>query len=123
MKKYLILCLGALLFGLSSVQSTASAQAIMVSVEGILDIQGDNVFLQGEPLLFGRSTAELQNTQAEYDYNKDGQIGTIWDELKGFNNQIIVVAGMPNGAPGGGVYVAMINGTSYEKPYLKDKVF
>ena len=37
MKKYLILCLGALLFGLSSVQSTASAQAVMVSVEGILE--------------------------------------------------------------------------------------
>ena len=30
MKKYLILCLGALLFGLSSVQSTASAQAVKI---------------------------------------------------------------------------------------------
>ena len=123
MKKYLILCLGALLIGLGNVQSTVSAQAVMVSVEGILEIQGENVSLQGELLLFGRSVAELQNTQAEYDYNKDGQIGTIWDELKGFNNQIIVVAGMPSGRPGSGIYITMINGMSYANPYLKDKVF
>ena len=122
MKKYLILYLGVLFFLFGSIQSTVNAQVPEVSVEGVLDFQGDKISLQGEPLLFGRSVSELQNIQAEYDYNQDGQIGTIWDELKGLSNQIIVIAGKPKGSSGEGIYVAMINNKSYENPYLKDKV-
>ena len=117
MKKQIILWIGALLLSFGVMQSQVHAEE-SVALTGVLQIRDDQVFVGDQQVLFGRSVKELQNTTADFDYNKNKITESIWDEMKGMTGRSIGVVGIQTNS---GLELVMISGEEYDNPTFKKK--